>query len=209
AGTPQSPGSDVRVEAPSISLPAGGGAIRSIDEKFTVNPSNGTVSLSLPLPFTPARNGVIPPGSLTYNSGAGNSSVGLGWSLGVGSIRRRTEQRLPTYDEDDVFVLAGAEDLVPAVAWDGSAWGEPDPPPGPYRVRRFRPRVERGFARIEFLAADNLGSWWRVTSRDNVTTYFGVDDGSRIVDPAHPADPSRVFEWLPSCSIDDKGNVVQ
>src|SRR6266536_574253 len=205
---PQRAESDFRLEAPSISLPTGGGAIRGIDEKFTVNPSNGTVSLSLPLPFTPARNGFVPPVNLGYDSGAGNSTVGLGWSIGVGSIRRRTEQRLPTYGDDDVFVLAGAEDLVPAAVWDGSAWGEPAASPGPYRVRRFRPRVDRGFARIELLTDDNLGSWWRVTSCDNISTYFGTDDGSRVVDPAHPADLSRVFEWLPSCSIDDKGNVV-
>ena len=205
---PQRAESDFRLEVPSISLPAGGGAIRGIDEKFTVNPSNGTVSLSLPLPFTPARNGFVPPVNLGYDSGAGNSTVGLGWSIGVGSIRRRTEQRLPTYGGGDVFVLAGAEDLVPAAVWDGSGWGEPAPSPGPYRVQRFRPRVDRGFARIELLTDDTLGSWWRVTSCDNITTYFGTDDGSRVVDPAHPADLSRVFEWLPSCSIDDKGNLV-
>jgi RHS repeat-associated protein len=196
---------DFLLEAPSISLPKGGGAIQGIDEKFTVNPSNGTVSLSLPLPFTPGRNGFVPPVSLSYDSGTGNSVVGLGWSLAVGSIRRRTDQQLPTYGDDDVFVVAGAEDLLPTVVWDGNAWTEPPTPAGPDRVRRFRPRVERGFARIEQLSDDDLGSWWRVTSRDNVTTYFGTDDDSRLADPL---DRSRVFEWLPSCSVDDKGNVV-
>jgi hypothetical protein len=44
-----------QVEAPALSLPEGGGAIKSIDETHTVNPANGTVSLSLPLPLTPAR----------------------------------------------------------------------------------------------------------------------------------------------------------
>lgn len=43
------------IEIPSISLPKGGGAIKGIDEKFSVNPVNGTSSFSIPLPFSPAR----------------------------------------------------------------------------------------------------------------------------------------------------------
>src|SRR5947208_2437790 len=48
-----------------------------------------------------------------------------------------------------------------------------------------------------------LGTWWRVTSRDNVTTFYGLDDASRIFDPATP---SHVFQWLPVIAFDDKGN---
>jgi RHS repeat-associated protein len=197
-----------RLEAPSIALPKGGGAIKAIDEKFTVNRSNGTLSLALPLPFTPARGGTVPPVRLAYDSGSGNSVVGLGWSFGVASISRKTEQRLPMYDDTDVFVLAGSEDLVPMAVWDGNAWREPDHPPTPYRVRRFRPRIDRELARIELISDATLGTWWRVTTGDNVTTYLGIDDASRIADPNHPGDGTRVFTWLPACTIDDKGNVI-
>jgi len=34
---------------PSLSLPKGGGAIRGIDEKFAVNPSTGTGTISVPV----------------------------------------------------------------------------------------------------------------------------------------------------------------
>jgi len=44
-----------------------------------------------------------------------------------------------------------------------------------------------------------------VCSRDNVTTFFGLDDTSRIVDPLARA---HVFEWLPALSFDDQGNCV-
>jgi len=43
------------ISVPSIELPTGGGAIKGIDEKFSVNAVNGTASLSIPLPFSPAR----------------------------------------------------------------------------------------------------------------------------------------------------------
>ena len=77
------------MEIPSISLPQGGGAIKGIDEKFSVNAVNGTASFSIPLPFSPAR-GASPALSLNYNSGAGNGVFGLGWTLSLPSIKRRT-----------------------------------------------------------------------------------------------------------------------
>ena len=97
--------------------PSEGGAIRGIDEKFRVNPSNGTVSLTVPLPFTKARNGFVPPLGLGYNSGSGNGVAGLGCSLDLPVIRRRTDHQLPQYRDRDVFLLTGSEDLVPASVW--------------------------------------------------------------------------------------------
>lgn len=40
------------IEIPSITLPKGGGALKGIDEKFQVNPVNGTSSFSIPLAFS-------------------------------------------------------------------------------------------------------------------------------------------------------------
>ncbi len=193
-----------QLEAPAISLPKGGGAIKGIDEKFTVNASNGTLSLSLPLPLTPARNGAAPPLRLSYDTGAGNSVVGLGWSLELASVRRGTDRFIPRYDADDVFLLTGGDDLVPAMNWDGADWVPDEEPPGDLTVKRYRPRVDRDFARIEQIS-DGADTWWRVMSRENVTTFFGIDEHSRIVDPERP---SRVYEWLPAISFDDQGNCV-
>jgi hypothetical protein len=43
------------LEIPSLSLPKGGGAIKAIDEKFSVNAVNGTAAFSIPLPVSSAR----------------------------------------------------------------------------------------------------------------------------------------------------------
>ena len=43
------------LEIPTLNIPNGGGAIKSIDEKFTVNSVNGTAAFSIPLLFSPAR----------------------------------------------------------------------------------------------------------------------------------------------------------
>lgn len=65
------------IQIPQISLPKGGGAIKGIDEKFQVNAANGTASLSLPLPFSPGRNGFMPAVALGYNSGGRERSLGF------------------------------------------------------------------------------------------------------------------------------------
>ena len=109
--------------APSISLPKGGGAIRGIGEKFAANPVTGTGSMTVPIATSPGRSGFGPQLSLSYDSGAGNGPFGFGWSLSLPSITRKTDKGLPQYDdaeESDVFILSGAEDLVPVLEPDGT-----------------------------------------------------------------------------------------
>lgn len=119
-GNPNSAGTEndsFAIVAPSISLPKGGGAIRGMGEKFAANPVTGTVSMSVPIAVSPGRSGFAPLLSLSYDSGAGNGPFGLGWNLSLPAITRKTDKGLPQYfdaEESDVFVLSGAEDLVPA-----------------------------------------------------------------------------------------------
>src|SRR5712691_6846251 len=86
---------------PQIALPRGGGAIRGIDEKFSANPVTGTASTSVPIPTSPGRSGFGPQLSLSYDSGHGNGPFGLGWSLSLPAITRKTAQGLPSYEDRD------------------------------------------------------------------------------------------------------------
>jgi len=83
------------VSAPTITLPKGGGAIHGMGEKFAANPVTGTGSMSIPISTSPGRSGFGPQLSLSYDSGAGNGSFGLGWNLSLPSITRRTDKGLP------------------------------------------------------------------------------------------------------------------
>src|SRR2546429_3034883 len=78
-------------QAPVISLPKGGGAIRGIGEKFAANPVTGTGSMSVPIATSPGRSGFGPQLSLAYDSGAGNGPFGFGWLLSLPQITRKTE----------------------------------------------------------------------------------------------------------------------
>jgi RHS repeat-associated protein len=212
------------VAPPQLSLPKGGGAIRGIGETFTANPVTGTAAVTVPIATSPGRSGFGPQLTLTYDSGTGNGPFGLGWSLSLPAITRRTDRGLPRYDdagESDTYLLSGSEELVPAYKLDPSgavvrdADGDPVPDVadrGPYRVVRYRPRTEGLFARIErwtpVPGRDGAGAGevhWRVISRENVTTCYGRTAASRIADPQ---DPSRVFSWLICESYDDRGNAI-
>src|ERR1044072_625908 len=86
---------------PAISLPKGGGAVRGIGEKFAANPVTGTGSFTVPISVSPGRTGFGPSLSLSYDSGSGNGPFGLGWSLSLPSITRKTDKGLPQYRDEE------------------------------------------------------------------------------------------------------------
>ncbi|MBE9128306.1 MULTISPECIES: SpvB/TcaC N-terminal domain-containing protein [unclassified Coleofasciculus] len=201
---------------PALSLPKGGGAIKGMGEKFAANPVTGTGAMSVPIATSPGRSGFAPQLSLSYDSGAGNEIFGLGWSLSLPSITRKTDKGLPRYgdaEESDsealaslrasVFILSGAEDLVPLLKSDGTV---DETLRDGYRIRKYRPRIEGLFARIErWTKLDSGETHWRSISKDNITTLYGKTAESRI---ANPDDPTQIFSWLICESYDDKGNAI-
>ena len=199
--------------APAISQPKGGGAIRGIGEKFAANPVTGTGSMSAPIFTSPGRSGFGPQLSLSYDSGTGNGPFGFGWSVSTPNISRRTDKGLPQYfdaEQSDVFILSGAEDLVPVLVnnnaqWNRQPFDSPASDPG-YTIQRYHPRIEGLFARIERWTDKRTGiSHWRSISKDNITTLYGKREDARIADPA---DATRIFTWLICESYDDKGNAI-
>ncbi|MCG6881795.1 MAG: insecticidal toxin complex protein, partial [Deltaproteobacteria bacterium] len=195
------------IEIPQINLPKGGGALKGIDEKFTVNAANGTATLNIPLPITPGRNTFAPSLTLSYNSGGGNSIFGIGWNADPPCISRKTDNRIPTYDDEkDIFLFSGVEDLVPLLNETNAGWKTDSFTHGEYRVKRYRPRIEGAYARIEKIYHHATGSYWKVTTADNVATIFGRSAAARIADPE---EPNRVFKWLPELAYDGKGNWIQ
>jgi RHS repeat-associated protein len=215
--TSESGGASRGSSLPPISLPKGGGAIRGIGEKLTTNPVTGSATLTVPLAVSQGRAEFGPQLTLSYDSGAGNGSFGFGWNLSLPAITRKTDKGLPRYsngEESDVFILSGSEDLVPVLTEVNGDW-QPEALPNRvfegenYRVQLYRPRIEGLFARIERWTNLRTGEiHWRSVTRDNVTTLYGKDDNSRIVDPANANEPKREFSWLICQSHDDKGNAI-
>lgn len=195
----------------ALCLPDGGGAIKGIGETFQANLFSGTANHSVPIALSPGRGGFGPSLSANYSSGHGNGIFGLGWQLAVPSITRKTEKGLPRYDDGDVFVLSGSEDLVPCLTRvvdlaSGKVNWVPQEPivRAEHTVFCYRPRTEGLFARVERWVHTHTGeTHWRTISKDNVTSLFGSSAESRVADPV---DDRRVYEWLLADTYDGLGN---
>ena len=197
------------VTPPSLSLPKAGGVVRGIGEKFNANPFTGTANVSIPVTVTPGRGGVQPDLTLSYASGSSNGVFGMGWSLSLPVISRKTDKKLPEYRDDidsDTFILAGAEDLVPKSGADAEILNAQDAQGNQYHVRRYIPRVEQAFSLIEKWTRIDDDVHWRTVSKDNITAIYGRGAESRITDPNQP---THIFSWL-LCEVrDGKGNLVR
>ncbi|WP_405969330.1 FG-GAP-like repeat-containing protein [Streptomyces sp. NBC_00988] len=203
-------GTESAAEGAVISLPKGGGAVSGVGEKFAADLFTGTGNFTVPIAVPAGRSGLAPQLALGYSTGNGNGPFGLGWQLSLPGVSRRTSRGIPRYadavgpgaDRADVFVLSGAEDLVPVQ--------------GGYPGRvRYRPRTEGLFARIEHVK-DGSGNYWEVRGKDGLLTRYGTprpagaDAGWR--DPAvtaDPADPGRVFGWRVTLTQDALGNLIR
>ena len=196
-----------------IALPKGGGAIKGIGETFQPNLFSGTGNHSIPIAISPGRGGFGPTLSLQYSSGNGNGPFGLGWQLSIPRITRKTEKGLPQYNDTDVFVMSGAEDLVPCLktvvdpTTGKQTWEPEDPVHRPlHTVYRYRPRTEGLFARIERWENDATHEvHWRATTKENITSIYGGSSASRIADPENA---QRVYEWLLQETFDATGNHI-
>jgi RHS repeat-associated protein len=181
----------------AISTPTGGGAIRGIGETFSPDLYTGTGNFTVPLASPAGRNGFHPQLSLTYSTGAGNGPFGLGWSLSVPTITRKTSRGLPRYGDTDAFLLSGAEDLVRVETR------------GPRAT--YRPRTEGLFARIERIRdAAARHDYWEVATKDGLVSHYGTPASSSS-DPAVIAHIDRredVFSWRLSQTVDPFGNRI-
>ncbi|WP_334513294.1 SpvB/TcaC N-terminal domain-containing protein [Bradyrhizobium sp. AZCC 1693] len=215
----------------AANLPKGGGAIRGIDEKISVDGYRGTARLTVPLPINPVRGGIGPELSMDYESGAGNGPFGIAWSVNAPAIVRRTDKGIPRYADDidsDGFLAPGTDELVRVADDRGNAIVRYHSPNGSllpsapaaehYEVRPYRPRVDNAFSRIEWwrmIAPRPDGSracsnsFWRIISRTNVTSLYGFSSGSQLRAANDPDDAPRIFQWQIERSFDDRGNAVQ
>jgi len=182
--------------ASAISLPKGGGAQKGIGEKFSPDLFTGTGNFTVPIALPPGRNGFQPELNLVYSTGNGNSPFGLGWSLSIPGVSRKTSKGNPRYDDaKDTFILSGAEDLV-SIEKSASA-------------TRYRPRTEGLFGRIDHHRdADN--DYWEVRSKDGLVSLYGTPavaghDPGAIVNPDKRA---QVFAWKLARTTDPFGNRI-
>ncbi|SDA19794.1 RHS repeat-associated core domain-containing protein [Nitrosospira sp. Nsp18] len=199
----------IEINAASISLPKGGGAIKGIGDTFQSNALSGTGSYSIPIVLTPAR-GFEPQLSLNYESGSGNDVFGLGFSVSLQNISRKTDTGIPKYSEDDTFDSTDDGELTPKfIEENGQLVPEEvtkDDGGVSWNVRTFLPIQQSSFSLIEqWINPSSAESWWKVTDKNNATFTYGKNKNARIADPD---DETKIFEWLIEEAVDNKGNKI-
>ena len=167
------------VEPQVLSLPKGPGSIEGLGESFEPQLNTGTAAYRVKLGVPPGINKHQPDLALVYNSGYGNSPLGIGWRLNVPSIQRQTDKGLPLYDSSDTFIHSEAGELVPLT--DGN----------------FRLKIEGAFMKFQ-----RNGDGWLVWEKDGTQHYFGTTSAARL-----QADKG-VFEWRLEKSVDTHGNAI-
>jgi RHS repeat-associated protein len=153
--------------------------------------SRGSASLAFPLEVPAGRRGVEPALTLSYDSAnKENGWLGLGWDLGLPSVRVETRFGVPKYDGTELYLLEGA-----ALA--------PEPVKGPGGAR-FRRRVEGAFERIERSGGSPADYVWTVTDKAGTRYTYGASPNARLADP----ETGRVAEWLLERVEDVFGNTM-
>ncbi|HAB18264.1 MAG TPA: hypothetical protein DCE44_17700 [Verrucomicrobiales bacterium] len=191
------------VKPSAISLPSGAGSIEGLGESFEPQLNTGSSSYGVAIALPPGRAGLQPSVRLSYNSGLGNSIVGLGWSLEFPTIKRQTDKGFPTYTDNDVFVFQG-EELVPL-----------SNPEGDWRCEN-----ESAFQRFRQIDTDNdfIPDSWEMTERNGTRHIFGEFRGksgrwSAVTHPFPPPGASTSFDrtycWALNTTIDLHGNRIE
>ncbi|UML79774.1 SpvB/TcaC N-terminal domain-containing protein [Leptospira kirschneri] len=153
----------------------------------------GTVNLSYPIVTPSGRAGVEPKLSLTYSSTGGDGWLGVGWSLGLGSITRTPEYGALWYDARDTFTWNGTK-LVKVA---GSTTNENG---------TYRPEITSEDLVVLRLSNIESGGVWEVLDSSGTKTTYGESNASRIFNPAIP---SQTYSWYLTRTEDKNGNYLQ
>lgn len=141
-------------------------------------PNNmGTANLSYPLQLPPGRAGMTPGLTVSYNSNAGNSWMGVGWQLSLPSIGIDTRWGVPRYDEDletetylyrgeQLFPVANRKDFVPRAD------------------RTFYPRIEGAFSQIIRHGNSPKDYWWEVIEKNGKRSFYGGTPTEKLINQA-------------------------
>ncbi|HWA72744.1 MAG TPA: toxin TcdB middle/N-terminal domain-containing protein [Polyangiaceae bacterium] len=178
-----------------LKLPKGPGSIEGIGENAEPNLSMGLMSYGVPIQLPSGYSQSTPSLRLAYSSGAGNSEVGLGWSLSIPSIERMTSKGLPKYDRSDTFATGGSDELV---LIDDAA--------GVYRAR-----YEASFVRYTWVDPERAGKqgYFRAEYPDGRIGYFGARADGTPEQNARVQGPNGVFRYQLVETVDTLGHAIR
>lgn len=187
-----------------------GGATVQADE------FSGSANYSIPIPVPPARGGVTPTLSLSYNSLRRNvnSWVGYGWEFELGSIARSAGFNGIDYDNGTDFEvrLSGQSESLQRISQglDPTTYGITDA--SGYVADLYQAKIESGFGYYLFLysASDpHNQKGWVVLDKSGVRYFFGSQANARDVAATSTGIATlQVYSWKLDKIIDANNNTL-
>ena len=159
-----------------IGLPQGGGALHGIGEKFSPDLHTGTGNFTVPIAIPAGRNGFQPQLNLVYSTGNGNGPFGLGWSLSVPGVMRKTSDGVPRYDDSSRHASCCPVRRI----WFRSTAN---------RQRHATGRAPKACSPASPITTMPANNYWEVESKDGLTSFYGTP-AKRRSRPADLADPT-------------------
>lgn len=135
----------------------------------------GTANLNYPILLPAGRHGMMPGLSINYNSGSGNSWMGIGWNLSIPAISIDTRWGVPRYDaslETETYTMMG-EQLTP-VAYRSEFHARSS-------EKIFHQRIEGSFMKIVRHGNNPKEYWWEVTDKSGTKYSYGGTATSGLI----------------------------
>ena len=168
----------------------------------------GTASLQYPLQMPPARNGMQPQITITYNSDGGSGWLGEGWDISIPVISVDTRWGVPRYDtqyETETYLLNGQMLCTPdasgnmTVAHRGSQLQRTE--------RQFFTRQAGEFAKIERKGTSPSNYSWIVTDNRGTKYLYGRTNAS-ILSGIVANGSNAIAEWHLDSIIEIHGDYI-
>ena len=142
-----------------LDLPSGGGSVSGQGGDFSVDLNTGTATAKFDFSLPAGPNGILPPFTLQYSAGSGDGPFGIGWSLGLITIRAKVTVAAgpPDPTATGTYSLVGVGDLVDMGG------------------NRYRPVVDGTGLLIEFVNGS-----WSVTDNTDLVCTLGSTSASRL-----------------------------
>ena len=144
-----------------VSLPEGPGSLEGLGENIDVNANMGAMTYGIQVDLPKGYPEMTPAVGLTYNSGGGNTLLGVGWDMSTPFIERMTSRGLPRYDDTDLFAANGGLQLVQISGAEPAV---------------YRARFEGGFVRFKWHdRGRGDGGRWTAELPDGRVEHYGAD----------------------------------
>ncbi len=181
--------------------------VKSLSGEFKVSEA-GAANYTIPIFMAEGTAGVAPDVSLAYNSQAGSSALGIGWSLNVGGGISRCRQTLLvdkkissiSFSEEDRFCLNGQRLLVEQAYSYGQVGA------------KYRTEMESFFSVESIGGVSGAPDYFRVLGKDGSVSYYGYPGGHdsewKGRNSSGVAQSDVIVTWGLSRFKDNVGNTV-